>query len=139
MEYKLSKIIDENGNLKSLPKGFSAIELGNTNKLMLINPTKRINIILTRVYKDVYATRILYKDKVYYKFLKYEENLLNVDRKDSYLEKALTEVIRKLEEKFDVEKTKDVLYYLYLIRGCAKGDRSSCYELKDFVEYETVD
>lgn len=139
MEYKLSKIIDENGNLRSLPKGFSAIELGNTNKLMLINPTKKINIILIRVYKDVYATRILYKDKVYYKFLKYEEDLLNVGRKDNYLEKALTEVIRKLEEKFDVEKTKDVLYYLYLIRGCAKGDKSSCYELKDFVEYETVD
>lgn len=139
MEYKLSKIIDENGNLRSLPKGFSAVELGNTNKLMLINPTKKINIILIRVYKDVYATRILYKDKVYYKFLKYEEDLLNVGRKDNYLEKALTEVIRKLEEKFDVEKTKDVLYYLYLIRGCAKGDKSSCYELKDFVEYETVD
>ena len=139
MEYKISNLLDENGNLKKVPKGFSAIELENSKKLMLINAEKKLNIILVRVYKDVYATRMLHGNKVLYKFLRYDENLFKLNRGENYMVKALNEIIRKVEERFDVEKSKDILYYLYLVRGCIKGDKSSCSELEDYVEFETID
>jgi len=139
MEYKISNLLDENGNLKKVPKGFAAIELENNNKVMLINAEKKLNIILVRVYKDIYATRILHGNKVQYRFLRYNENLINLNNRENYMVKALNEIIRKVEEKFDLEKSKDILYYLYLVRGCIKGDRASCSELEDYVEFETID
>jgi len=137
MRYKISNILDEEGNLKNVPKGFSAIEL-ESKKVMLINTEKKINILLVRVYKDIYATRILQGDKVQYKFLKYEDEV--VTRKgENYLIKALNEIIRKVEERFDIEKSKDILYALYLLRGCIKGDKNSCGELQEYIEFETIE
>ena len=137
MKYKISNILDEDGNLKSIPKGFSAIEL-ESKKIMLINTEKKINILLVRVYKDIYAARILQGNKVQYKFLKYEDEL-TARKGENYLIKALNEIIRKVEERFDIEKSKDVLYSLYLLRGCIKGDKNSCSELQDYIEFETIE
>jgi len=137
MRYKISNILDEEGNLKSIPKGFSAIEL-ESKKIMLINTEKKLNILLIRVYKDIYAARILQNNKVQYKFLKYGDEL-TTRKEENYLIKALNEVIRKIEERFDVEKSKDILYSLYLLRGCIKGDKNSCSELQDYIEFETIE
>ncbi|BFH72831.1 hypothetical protein SJAV_07750 [Sulfurisphaera javensis] len=141
MGYTIKDLLDENGNIRKLPKGFSTIEIKGPNRVLIFND--KFSILLVRVYKNIFASRISTRKTVLYKFLKTddeiitEEGKINVGRED-YLRKALDKVIKEIEENFETEKAKDVLFYLYLIRGCIKGDKSSCNELQDLVYFETV-
>lgn len=138
MRYKISDLLDEDGNLKKVPKGYAVIEFENSKKVMFINIEKNLNILLVKVYKNIYAARISHDSTVKYKFLRYHDELINSEKGENYMIKALNEIIRKVEERFDVEKSKDILYSLYLVRGCIKGNKSSCSELEDYVDYENA-
>lgn len=141
MEYKIEDIVDENGKLKRVPKGLSSIEIKGPDRIVLFNDD--ISILLVKIYKDIFAARISSKRRVFYKFIKSNEELpLDKDKvvkREDYLINALDKVINDVESYMETERSKETIFYLYLIRGCIKGDKSSCNELQDLLYFETVE
>ncbi|BCU70306.1 hypothetical protein [Stygiolobus caldivivus] len=139
MEYRLRDIVNDEGEVVSVPKGFSAIMLGK--RLMLIKG--RNSILLVKVFKNVYAMRVVIHRKTYYRFVTYDSKIIENDnivlprrKKDNNITKALDVVIRKLEEVEDIDKIKDAIFYLYLAKNCLKGDKQSCSELEEQLFFE---
>lgn len=139
MEYKLRDIVDDNGEVVNVPKGFSAIMLDK--RLMLIRG--RNSIILVKVFKNLYAMRAVINGKTYYRFVTYDSKIIENGSivlprryKDNNIMKALDLVIRKLEEVEDIDKIKDAIFYLYLAKNCLKGDKQSCTELEEQLFFE---
>ncbi|QIW25206.1 hypothetical protein EWF20_14340 [Sulfolobus sp. S-194] len=140
MGYKIEDLISENGNIKRIPKGFSVIEIRGPNRVILFN--KNLSILLVKVYKNIFASRIAKKGSVQYKFLTTDDEIIDnnivVSERESIITNALDKVIMEIEEKIDTQKSKEILFYLYLIRGCLKGDKSSCNELHEQIYFETL-
>ncbi|BAB67538.1 hypothetical protein STK_24270 [Sulfurisphaera tokodaii str. 7] len=140
MGYKIEDLINENGNIKRIPKGFSAIEIRGPNRVILFN--KNLSILLVKVYKNIFASRIATKRGVQYKFLTANDEIISygkvISEKENIIATALDKVIVEIGEKIDTEKSKEILFYLYLIRGCLKGDKSSCNELHEQIYFETL-
>ena len=139
MEYKLRDIVDDNGEVINVPRGFSAILLGK--RLMLIRGGN--SIVLVKVFKNVYAMRIVVNNKAYYRFATLDTTIIENGNivvpkrhKNGNIVRALDLVIRKLEEVDDIDKIRDVIFYLYLVKNCLKGDKQSCNELDEQLFYE---
>ena len=132
MEYKISDLIDEDGNLRSVPKGFTALLVNK--RLLLIKGN--MSAVIVKVYKDVYAVRAKIGNKVKYFFVRSDWTIIKGGRlilndKREIILDTLEDVIMKLEDFDEIDKVKDSLFALYLIKNCLKGDDSSCNELEN--------